>query len=137
MNLLECIQKELSKRVKGLKSANKMMRINKSITFTEVFTLPQEVTSIDEAKEIFSQALGREIKTYAITANQESAQELRFKDAFVCKPGFHWLAIVRGNKVLALNGHVFQKVEKSHNNFEIHKIVGKQHRTDYIVSQFR
>ena len=137
MNLLECIQKELSKRVKGLKSANKMMRINKSITFTDVFTLPQEVTSIDEAKEIFSQALGREIKTYTITANQESAQELHFKDAFVCKPGFHWLAIVRGNKVLALNGHVFQKVEKSHNNFEIHKIVGKQHRTDYIVSQFR
>ncbi len=137
MNLLECIQKELSKRVKGLKSANKMMRINKSITFTEVFTLPQEVTSIDEAKEIFSQALGREIKTYAITADKTSAQELRFKDAFVCKPGFHWLAIVRGNKVLALNGHVFQKVEKNHNNFEIHKIVGKQHRTDYIVSQFR
>lgn len=137
MNLLECIQKELSKRVKGLKSANKMMRVNKSITFTEVFTLPQEVTSIDEAKEIFSQALGREIKTYTITANQESAQELHFKDAFVCKPGFHWLAIVHGNKVLALNGHVFQKVEKSHNNFEIHKIVGKQHRTDYIVSQFR
>ena len=137
MKLLECTKKELYKRVNGFKSAGKMMRINKSITFTEIFTLPQEVTSIDEAKEIFSQALGREIKTYAITANQESAQELRFKDAFVCKPGFHWLAIVHSNKVLALNGHVFQKVEKSHNNFEIHKIVGKQHRTDYIVSQFR
>ena len=135
MKLLECTKKELYNRVKGFKSAGKMMRINKSITFTEIFILPQEVTSIEDAKEIFSQALGREIKTYAITANQESAQELHFKDAFVCKPGFHWLAIVHGNQLLALNGHVFQKVEKTHNTFEIHKIVGKQHRTDYIISQ--
>ena len=65
MKLLECTKKELYKRVKGFKSAGKMMRINKSITFTEIFILPQEVTSIEDAKEIFSQALGREIKTYA------------------------------------------------------------------------
>ena len=46
MKLLECTKKELYKRVKGFKSAGKMMRINKSITFTEIFILPQEVTSL-------------------------------------------------------------------------------------------
>ena len=132
MNLQICVKKELCQRVKRFNG--KMMRVNKSITFAEIFHLPQEVSSIEDAKSIFSLALGREIKTYAITASPNS-KDPRFKDAFVCKPNFHWLAIIHGNQLVALNGHVFKRITTT-NSFEIHKIVGQQHRADYTISQF-
>ena len=134
MELFNVTKKDLNKRVKGFKSAGKVMRVNKSISYTEIAPLPDRITAIEDAKQIFSAAVGRDVKTFAITADENTSQQIRFHHAFVCKPGFHWLAII-DNKLLALNGNVFQKTVKPNNSFGIQKIVGNKHYADYTISQ--